>query len=224
MKAPDERRAAQNSVRDQLREAARREIVRADPGRRRRNRRRWRGAGFLVAALLGVTVAAGAADLISVGAPLPDSGPSQPRYAPQGGSGVGRLVIKAPDPEAGLAWGVAIYTSGDGQDCAIAGQVRGVSLGQVRAGRFRPYEKGTTGACGRLDRMPIWIDFLRIAGSRPRTIVYGRARERVVSMNDRGQRRTVRTGPGGAFVFVLRGVFPPGSALRDLDIRPGLPR
>jgi hypothetical protein len=224
VKAPDQRRAAQNSVRDQLREAARRELGHADPTRDRRRRRRWRGAGVLAAALLGATVAASATDLISVGAPLPDRSSNQPRFAPQGGSGLGRLVVKAPDPEAGLAWGVAIYTSNDGQDCAIAGQVRGVSLGRVRDGLFRPYAKGTTGACGRLARLPIWIDSLRIEGGRPRTIFYGRARGPVVSLDDDGRRRTFRTGPGGAFLVVVRGLVGPGGRdARAVHIRPGTP-
>ena len=220
MNAADPSRVAQDSLRDQLRDAARREL--AVIPRRRRSKRRWRGAGLVVVALLGVSVAAGATDLISVGTPLPDRSMNAPRYAPGGGGQV-ELVIKASDPDAALGWGAGIYTSKDGQDCVLAGQVRGVSLGRERDGRFRPYEKGTTGACGHLDRLPILIDALTVRGPQPRTIVYGRARPttRSVSLNDDGKRRSMRPGPGGAFLFVVRGnLTPNGTGLRDLDVRP----
>lgn len=223
MKGPDPRRAAQDSVRDQLRAAARREL--AGPARqthaRRRFRRRWRGAGLAVIALLGVSVAAGATDLISVGEPLPDTTVNQPRYAPPG-AGLAKLVVKAPDPDSGLAWGAGIYTSSTGQDCVIAGQVRGVSLGRVRDGRFRPYAKGTTGACGDLDRLPALIDVLSVDGRQPRTVVFGRAAgaARSVSINDDGTRRSAAPGPGGAFVFVLRGALShDGLDFKALDLR-----
>jgi hypothetical protein len=210
-------------MRDQLREAARRELVRADPtrDRRRRSRRRWRGVGFLVAVLLGASVTAGATDLISIGAPLPDNTSTQPGLADHDG-GVGSLVLKAPDPYGGLAWGISTYTAPDGKDCALAGQVRGVSLGRVRGGQFRRYENGTTGACGNLSRMPMFSDSLRIEGSRPRTILYGRtdASARFISIDDGGRRRRIATGPGGAFLFVLsRALRPDSSDLLDLDLR-----
>jgi hypothetical protein len=223
MKAVDPRRVAQDSVRDQLREAARREL--AAHSRRRRSKWHWRGAGLAVLALLGVSVAAGATDLISVGEPLPDGSVKVPRYAPAGGGQV-KLVIKAADPHSALAWGAGIYTSGGGQPCIIAGQVRGVSLGRVRDGRFRPYEKGTTGACGSLRHLRLFSDALTIRENPPRTILYGRAQPSVrsVSINDDGRRRAMRPGPGGAFLFVVRGLIV-GSAngLRDLDLRPDPP-
>ncbi|MDA0160078.1 hypothetical protein OM076_07380 [Solirubrobacter ginsenosidimutans] len=220
MKTADPRRAAQDSIRDQLLEAARRDLAVAP--RRRRFSWRWRGAGLAVVALLGVSVAAGATDLISVGAPLPDGSVKVPRYAPRGGSQV-KLVVKAPDPDSELAWGAGIYTSSGGQPCIIAGQVRGVSLGRVRDGRFRPYEQGTTGACGSLRHLRLFSDALTIRETPPRTILYGRAQPSVrsVSINDDGRRRSVRPGPGGAFLFVVRGLIRVnGTRLRDLDLRP----
>jgi hypothetical protein len=224
MRAAHPEHEARDALRDQLREAARRELVRADPGRdRRRRRRRWRGVGFLVAVLLGATVTAGATDLISIGTPLPDTTSTQSRLADQNG-GLGSLALKAPDPDGGLAWGVSTYTAPDGKDCALAGQVRGVSLGRVRAGQFRRYENGTTGACGNLSRMPMFSDSFRVEGGRPLTIIYGRvaAAQRLVSIDDDGRTRTVATGPGGAFLFVLGRALRPDSAdLRDLHIRVG---
>jgi hypothetical protein len=220
MKAADRSRAAQDSIRDQLREAAQRELT-VSP---RRGRWKWRrrGAGLVVVALLGVSVAAGATDLISVGAPLPDTSLKVPRYAPGGGGQV-KLVVKARDPDSDLPWGVGTYTSNEGQACALAGQVRGVSLGRVRDGRFSPYEKGTSGACGNLRHLRLFSDALTIRESPPRTILYGRAQPsvRAVSINDDGQRRSVRPGPDGAFLFVVRGVITGNQAgLRDLDLRP----
>ena len=218
MKAADPRRAAQDSIRDQLREAARRELP---ARRRRRGWRRWRGPGVVVAALLGLSVAAGATDLISVGEPLPDTTLNAPRYAPTG-DGVAKLVVKAPDPDSGIAWGAGIYTSREGQECVIAGQVRGVTLGRVRDGRFRPYERGTTGACGDLSRMPLFFDALRVEGSQPRTIIFGRARSsaHAISINDDGRRRSARLASGGTFLFVLRGTFSQdGHGFDHLDLR-----
>ena len=104
----------------------------------------------------------------------------------------------------------------------IAGQVRGVSLGRVRDGRFRPYQKGTTGACGGR-HIRLFSDALTIREDPPRTILYGRVRPSVhsVSINDDGRRRSMRPGPGGAFLFVVRGVIKPnGTGHRDLDLRP----
>ncbi|HEY6887264.1 MAG TPA: hypothetical protein VI300_05765, partial [Solirubrobacter sp.] len=190
----------------------------------RRSKWRWRGAGLVVLAALGVSVAAGATDLISVGAPLPDNSLRIPRYAPGGGGQV-KLVLKAPDPDSELAWGAGIYASGAGQPCILAGQVRGVSLGRVREGRFRPYEPGTSGACGSR-HMRMFSDALTIRENPPRTILYGRAQPSVrsVSINDDGRRRSMRPGPGGAFLFVIRGAITAnGTGLRDLDLRADSP-
>src|SRR4051812_7927141 len=99
-------------------EAARREAGQSRPRRRRRRRR---ATGLLVAALLGGAAVAGAADLISTGDPVPDRTSRGERYRSGHAAGFD-LVAKARDPAGQTAWGVGIYTAGNGDACAIAGQ------------------------------------------------------------------------------------------------------
>jgi hypothetical protein len=210
--APGPRRSASDQLLDQLMEAARRDEALARPPRRRRRRRRT--IGVLVAVVLGGAAAAGAADLISTGEPVPDRTVRGPRYDPAGRGGP-ELAAKASDPTGAAPWGVGIYTSGAGQACAVAGQVRGTQLGQIRDGTFHPFERGTSGACGDLSRLELLSDRLFIRGAQPRTILYGRTSrpEREVVVDVDGEPRSARPGRGGAFVFVFAGNLGPGEAV-----------
>jgi hypothetical protein len=198
------RRTASEQLLDQLMEAARRDEALHGPPRRARRRRR--ALGLLAAVLLGGAAAAGAAELISTGEPVRDRSASSPRYEPPAGRGP-ELVTKAPDSAGGAAWGVAVYTSGSGEDCALAGQVRGVELGVIRAGRFHPYARGTTGTCADLSRVRVMHDRLTITGAAPRTVVFGRTSkpERTVVVDVDGRTYSARPARGGAFVFVFDG-------------------
>jgi hypothetical protein len=211
-------RSAKEQLREQLIQAARRDVAqerRAQQPRRRRRRRR--GTGLIVAVVLGGAAAAGAADLISAGDPVPDTTSSGKQYKPPT-PGAPELVAKAPDPQRGTAWGVGIYTADNGQQCAIAGQVRGVSLGLVRDGVFRAYASGSSGACADLKRMPMLFDRLVIDGPQPRTIVFGRTRasDRTVITKSDGKVYSTKPGRGGGFLFVFEG------RLAFADVRPRL--
>ena len=204
MKPPSDDRAAHDALREQFREAARRETVPV-----RRTRRARRGVIVLIAAALGASAAAGAAQLISAGKPLPDTSHPGTRYKPAT-PGPAKLVATAPDPGAGLKWGVGIYDTRDGHQCALAGQVRGASLGLVQEGTFHAYENTSTGACGRLSQgSAVFYDLLVVEGAAPRTIVYGRARgsERRVTVEADGKRHSTRPATGGGYLFVFEGLI-----------------
>jgi hypothetical protein len=203
--ATDPSPSAKEQLRAQLMEAGRREEALERRAARPRHRRR-RAVGLSVALVLAAGAAAGAADLISTGEPLPDSTFTGNNYKPLV-PGAPQLVAKAADPEGDAGWGVGIYTAANGDDCAIAGQVRGVSLGLVRDGRFLPYTSDSTGACGDLGQLAIMIDKQSIGGARPRTIVYGRTRDpnRFVLAEANGKTYRTRPARGGAFLFVFAG-------------------
>ncbi len=185
-------------LRESLREAAARDVAARRPRRWRR-----RGIGLLVAALFTGAAAAGAADLISSGEPVKEQ-PADQRYESPGDL---KLAVEADDTP--LPWGVQVYTSSDGRTCALAGQVRGYSLGAIQKGVFHVYPKGRGGACGTLTNAQ--GGFISAAFGDDRTAVYGRvgAGASSVTLVVDGDPRTVPTGPGGAFLAVYKGrVFP----------------
>jgi hypothetical protein len=218
MSVVDRSRAAHDSLRDQLAVAAQREFE-AARGAAAPRPRRWRTFGLVLGATFGVAAAAGAGGLISTGAPVPDATLPGGEYRPAG-SQTPQLAIKASDPAGEAAWGVAIYTAANGQACALLGQVRGVSVGVVRAGRFHPFAAGTTGMCGNLKSLPQITDMKSVGGPWPRTILWGRAdpsaRSMVVTVH--GERHTAPVGHGGAFLFVFSGRHS-AAELRTLRIR-----
>jgi hypothetical protein len=188
--------SAINQLREHLREAARRDIE-AERARTRRVRRR--AAAFLAAVLLGGAAAATAADLISVGEPVPDTRQGFEQFRAVGGGGVRPVVTAASGYE--LPFGVAIYTAKNGQRCAIAGEALGSSLGRVRDGKFRPYDQTQAGACG--GGTKLFHDAIDIGD---RTLVFGRAAPGAKAVTYEGTPHT--PGPGGAFLFVVERVPP----------------
>jgi hypothetical protein len=207
----DPSRAAHNALRDQFAEAAQREFEATRGAAAPRAGRRWRSFGLVLGATFGLAAAAGAGGLISTGAPVPDATSPNSEYRPAD-SETPQLAIKASDPAAEAPWGVAIYTAANGQSCALLGQVRGVSVGAVRDGRFHPFATGTTGTCGNLASLPQITDMKSVGGPRPRTILWGRAnptaRRMVVTV--RGERHVAPVGRGGAFLFVFSGRYAVG--------------
>jgi hypothetical protein len=207
--AGDPSRGAHDALREQLAEAAQREFAaaRATTARRPRRRRRW-AIGLVLGASFGVAAAAGAGSLISTGEPVPDTTLPGGVYRPAD-SQTPQLAIKATDPEGEAPWGVAIYTAANGQPCALLGQVRGVSVGVIRDGRFHPFAVGTTGMCGSLEHLPQITDMRFVGGARPRTILWGRANAtaRRMLVTVRGERHEAPVGHGGAFLFVFSGRY-----------------
>jgi hypothetical protein len=203
-------RAAQRELRDQLVDAAERE----SPGRPGRRRRRAVISGVAVALL--AAAGASATGLISVGEPvprLPDRRPADPRVQPLGQ--YAQLVATAPDPEGRHVWGVGIYTSADGRDCAIAGHVRGTALGLERAGTFHPYGKSPAGSCEDLRRRPFFMDILVPKQTPARTIFFGRTagHKRPVIVRVGNKDYPAPPGRGGAFLLVFSGRLTPSDAV-----------
>jgi hypothetical protein len=184
-------------LRESLREAAARDVAARKPRRRRR-----RGLAIFAAVLLGGAAAAGATDLISAGKPVNDEHAANPRYESSG-----QLQIAAKASDKPLPWGVQIYTSTGGENCALVGRIRGVQLGRLDADgkTFHPYTEGQQGGCGDPDnKLGYWRDQ---AKGPDRTAFYGRAKpgvKRVIFEVD-GKPVPVETGLGGAFLIVLRG-------------------
>ncbi|MBI5105341.1 MAG: hypothetical protein HZB46_10250 [Solirubrobacterales bacterium] len=189
---------ALHDVGDQLHAAARRDVA----ARRRRRRDPRRRLVLVLAALLVLAAAAaGTAELLSTGEPLPTQPDRMPRkYAPAARPAV---AVSAADPAGGLPWSAAVYTTRTGHDCVLVGRDDGGRLGLVRDGRFRPYQAGRPGFCGRLDLSPGFFAEGGI-GEPGRSIIAGRVRKggTVVFETDAGTFRA-RTGAGGAFLFVF---------------------
>jgi hypothetical protein len=189
--------SALEQLRENLREAARREIE-LNPARPRRRRRR--ATGLVAIALLGgAAAAATAGELLSVGEPVPDTREHAAGFQP-----VDRLDIAA----ANGGYGVAIYTAQDGKHCAIAGNVNGRSLGVVQDGTFRPYARGRSGACNTPGR-PFSSQLKRDG----RTIVFGRAPGKRIRVE--GEAKLYPTYRGGAFLLVFEGSERPGMSYVD---------
>jgi hypothetical protein len=187
--------SAMSELREHLREAARRDIE-AERARARRVRRR--STAFLAAVLLGGAAAATAADLISVGEPVPDKrqGLDSYRAAQDGGM---RPVVTAKSGTK-YPFGVAVYTAKNGQRCAVAGEARGSSLGRVRGDTFRPYDATQAGSCG---GKQLFHDAIDIGD---RTLLFGRADPGARTVTFEGTTQPV--GEGGAFLFVTERVPP----------------
>jgi hypothetical protein len=171
----------------------------------------------VVVGLLGAATVANATGLLSVGEELPpladrDAGS---RYAPV--SGDRDIVMTADDPDRKLNWGVAVYTSRDGSDCAIGGQVQGRQIGLERNGVFRPFSDQFPGSCGNLKRLGQMIEFLYVEGEHPRTIVYGRTstpdKPFGFRLKSTGETKTIRPARGGAFLFVYDGHVKPDAVV-----------
>lgn len=203
---------AAQELRENLRRAAQRQVQ-----ARRARRRRRQTLGIVLAGVLLVAGGATAAELISVGEPARDRPGMPAGQRPQTGQ-PGELVLRAPDAQAGGSWGARVYESRTGTQCILAGWVRGATLGRVEGSRFRPYPTDATGSCGSLPRSQFFFAVTPHAEPRPRTLVYGRARDDVRALRvDDGQRtHRVQPGPDGAFLLVLKGEVPPP----QVQIRP----
>jgi hypothetical protein len=193
---------------DHLRAAAHREYGRQGPSWHRVPRRGLALAAALVVVGVGGATAAG---LISVGAPASDQRDLPATLRPNAAART--IAVTAADPGRKLPWAVATYTARDGRDCALLGQAQLGTLGELTGGTFHPYAADRPGACGRLDRAPLFFEPAHSAGRPQRTLVFGRARPGVsaVSIKDASATHTVKTGPGGAFLAVLDGRLPNGT-------------
>ncbi|HEX6021537.1 MAG TPA: hypothetical protein VFZ00_06040 [Solirubrobacter sp.] len=184
--------SAITELREQLREAARREI---ELERARARRRRRRGAGFLAAVLLGGAAAATATELISVGTPVPEQ---RTELAPYRATSDGIDLTLTAESGQKYPFGAAIYTAENGKRCIIAGQLRGSQLGIVQNGTFRPFPSRPIDHCGGNGTFVSSRDF------GDKTIVYGRAATGARAVRIEG--RELPVGRGESFLFVFERV------------------
>jgi hypothetical protein len=157
--------SALDELRENLREAAQRDIA----ATRVRRRRKRRATGLIALALIGGTAVAGAADLISVGGPSQDPrDQGSDAYKPPPGT-LQPTILATAESGRELPYAVGVYTANNGLKCLVAGSLRGYTLGREKDGTFQPYRHDTVGSC----REPERGDFaaLPIDG---RTLVYGR--------------------------------------------------
>jgi hypothetical protein len=199
-------------LREQFRAAAARQIE-----LERRTRRPRRGALIAIAAVVATGGIAAGTQLISTGKPAKEPAGKTGRYRP---ANLGTIAVTAADPAFPVPWGVLTYRTGRGETCALAGQVRGNELGAMKDGAFHPYEARSGGACGDIERHAYFGGVGYLNG---RTLLYGRARADVARMrlSEQGEPpRSAAVGPGGAYLFVLKGRVPAGRfRLTPLDER-----
>src|SRR5204863_8957409 len=118
------------------------------------------------------------------------------------------LAVPAPDEAVGMPWGVAVFDSRAGKQCAYVGQVRGTTLGLVRGGEFHAFAGPTSAACAKLARGGVLWALKPFPTTKPRRVLaFGRVgagatrvRAQVGSLT-----RSADVGPGGAFLFVFDG-------------------
>ncbi len=185
---------ALDELRESLRAAASRDV---EASQARSRRRRRRATGAIVAVLLGGAAAAGAADLISVGEPIPDSRVQEANYKPRGGNGF-TIAVTAPSEDPKLPYGVGLYTANNGARCAVAGQVRGFSLGAVERGTFRPYTTDRIGVCAKPGRPTYGAITYR-----GRSLVFGITGKGDRTVRVAGTSADKEVGPERAFLFVF---------------------
>jgi hypothetical protein len=203
----DELPPALDDLRDQLREAAARDIEIERRVTDRVGGARWRRWLFValagIASFAGVAVAQRAFDREGP-TRVTDRLPS-PTAAPDPG-----LVATSAtaDPTGGPRWGLRVFTSASGLDCVALGRISGGALGTYDASRiFRALPPRVSGACERVGRSGMLVAVQRRPLPQPRTIVYGLARDgEPVRITIAGTTRTVRPGGLGSFIDVRRGL------------------
>jgi hypothetical protein len=188
---------ALNELRENLVEAAQREVA----AKRARRRRQRRATSLIAAALIAGTAVAGAADLISVGEPFEDIRIQGDSYRPQPGS-LRPTILATARSGRRLPYAVGSYTANNGDICVVAGSLRGYTLGRETKGRFRPYRRDTVGTCNQPDK-PTYDSLL----DGDRTLIYGRAtaRQPHVTVTVDGRPTTPELQKDRGFLLVYEG-------------------
>ena len=135
--------SALDELRENLREAAKRDVE----ARRVRRRRQRRGTALLAALLLGGAAAAGAADLISIGEPVADLRIQSGDYKPPRGALRPTIVARAESGGLQLPYGLGEYVAKNRDECLVVGSLLGYTLGRIDGDEFKPYKKDTAGSC-----------------------------------------------------------------------------
>jgi hypothetical protein len=174
----------------------------------------------LVLVLLAATAAA-ATLLVLRGSviPSPAARDVQPAMRPIAGTQQ-LLGLRAADPVGGAPWGIRTARSQTGLVCSSVGRVVGGRIGVIGFdGRFRDLPVGVLDSCGQEHADAAALMGARVFDAKRRadvrTVLYGVAGANLRSATalTPGARRSLRIGPGGAFLTVLAG-YPEDSALR----------
>ncbi len=191
---------ALDELRENFREAARRDIE----ARARSRRRRRRLTGLFAVVLVGGDGRGGR------GRPHLDRRAGRGHPAPQGQqyrpAGKLQITLTAPAPDGEPAYGLAVFTANNGDLCAIAGRVRGAQLGEVK-GNFHPYKPDHPRGLRRRQA--------RVRGHGPVRGQLGGvrrgARGRALTRSRAARRKPL--GRQRAFLFVYRGKRPAASPI-----------
>lgn len=190
--------SALDELRENLREAARRDIE----AKRVRRRRQRRATGLIALALIGGSAVATAADLISVGEPAVDVRDIKADgYRPQPGALRLQILARA-DADDLLPIGLGSYKAKNGLTCLVVGSMRGYTLGQVEGSVFKPYPPSRVGSCFRPGH-PVY-DTMHYRG---RTLLFGAMAPGITGVTAvvDGERHPGKLQQGNTFVFVFRG-------------------
>jgi hypothetical protein len=195
-------------LRDQLREAASRDIEIEARVRSRVRRRRWRQvvpvAAVAAVTTVGVAVAQRAFD--REGLPLPTDRLPAAAVAAADSDIVASSATR--DPAGGLRWALRVFTNPAGEDCFALGRLMDGRLGTFVGSRtFRVQPTRVIGPCDSLGRAGLLVALRYFGGAQPRTVIYGLARDRrPVRVTIRGMTSTVHPHGLGSFIAVRRGL------------------
>jgi hypothetical protein len=218
---PDELPPALRNLREQLREAAARDIEVDSRVQQRLRRGRWRR--WLIVAVAALVSAGGVAVAQRV---FDRKGPDEPRDRIQKGvspaADPGVVPASAtPDPSGGPPWAVRVFTTPAGLECVAAGRLKYGAIGRYDAARtFRKLPAYVSGACEPVAHSGLLVTATRRGHPEPRTVVYGLAREYgLVRVTIAGKTRTLRPGPFGTFIDVRAGLLDTRGATVSTTVR-----
>lgn len=112
---------------------------------------------------------------------------------------------RAKDPDGTLPWGVRLYSSAGGGRCALAGRVKGGTLGVLRGERFSRFTSNAPGSCARPREHILIADQRSGTGSAHRSVLFGYADRTVqaIRITDGPRDVTVPIAADGSFIAVF---------------------
>lgn len=203
----DELPPALGDLRDQLREAAARDIE-----IERRVAQRVRGARWREWLLVSAAAIVSFAGVAVAQRAFKREGPAAPRDplpSPATAPDLGLVATSAtPDPSGGPPWALRVFTNATGLDCVAIGRISGGALGTYDASHaFRALPPRVSGVCERVGHSGLLVAVQRRVSPQPRTIVYGLARDgQPVRITVAGKTDTVKPGGLGSFIDVRHGL------------------
>jgi hypothetical protein len=206
---PNELPPALRHLREELREAAARDIEIDSRVQQRLRRGRWRR--WLIVAVAALVSAGGVAVAQRV---FDRKGPDEPRDRIQTSVGPaadpGVVTASAtPDPSSGPSWALRVFTNPAGLECVAVGRLLGGAIGRYDAARtFHKLPADVAGACEQVAHSGLLVTATLRGHPEPRTVVYGLAREYApVRVTIAGTAHTLRPGPFGTFIDVRAGLL-----------------